>query len=214
MGHVGSQTPTIPLPSAPRLQPEVAIGMGPHLEGIKDIPCSQMLPGPRPGGAMGHGGLAVMAERWVTPPSQHPGGFCHPQLTAQPGPGSGWVRVPISSCQHSPVLPSGTLTFAEAICGEQGGHWKRRGWWLAPAPHAARGTHNPMAPTTPRPLPHSPGHPKPTGLTQQYLSPPALGYPWAQGDARGAEGKSQETVAPLPCPRGGKESAGLALGSP
>lgn len=123
-GMWGPKPSPSPPPSAPQHQPEVAIGLGPHLEWIRDLPCSQILPDPGPGGAVGHGGLAAMAERWVTPPSQHSGGFCHPQLTAQPGPGSG--QVPVSSCQHSPVLPSSTLTFAEASCDEQGGHWKRQ----------------------------------------------------------------------------------------
>lgn len=63
----------------------------------------------------------------------------------------------------------------------------------------------PAAPTTPRPLPRSPG------LTQQHLSPPAQGCPWAQGDARvgGAEkGKAKGSVSPHRCVPGGGEDSG------
>lgn len=113
---------------------------------------------------MGRGGLLVMAEQQVTPPGQHCGGFCRPQLTAQPQQMGQGPHVPL------PALPGDTLTFAE-VCGEQGGHCKRQGGQLVPAPYPWHpkpySTQNPLALTALWPLPLSPGHPKPVGLTQQ-----------------------------------------------
>jgi len=187
-GTRGPEHPLSPLPPTPRLQPEVSMGMGPHLEGIRDLPRSQTLPGPGPGGAVGRGGLAAMVEPRVTAPGQHPDDPSSPPSAKQMGRGPR-------------PFPPGKARWHTHV-GR--GRLRRAGWALEETGMAAcassmHSTRNPTAPTTQQhPLPRSPGHPKPVGLTQQRLSPPAPGCPWARGDARGGEGRSQPHTSP-PC---------------
>lgn len=153
---------------------------------------------------MGHGGLLVMAEQQVTPLGQHCGGFCRPQLTAQPLQMGQGPHVPL------PALPGDTLTFAE-VCGEQGGHCKRQGGQLVPAlypwhpkPYSTR---NPTAPKT---LWHTQlcGHcPCPLGTPNLWgspssISPPSPGVPVGTGGCLWQRREKPGDLVTRLCPQG------------
>lgn len=182
MGQAGSQTPTIPPTISPTLP-----ARGCHRNGATsgkdqrpspqpDVarPRTRSSRGLRGGGSDGRavGDTPEPAPRWLLPTPAH-------------------IRVPISSHQHNPVLPSGTLTFAEAVCGEQGGHWKRQRRQLAPAPHAARSTQNRTAPSTPQ-------HPEPYSTPKPAAAAP---LPWAPQTC-GAHSSSISPRQPLGLPVG------------
>lgn len=204
MGQAGSQTPTIPPAISPTL-PARGCHRNGATSGKDQRPSPQPdVAGPRTRSSRGLWGAGGDGRAVGDTPEPAPR-----RLLPTPA----HIGVPISSHQHNPVLPGGTLTFAEAVCGEQGGHWKRQRRRLAPAPQHPKpySTRSPAAPATPRPLPRSPGHPKPAGFTQQHLSPPALGVASGhKGYALGGEGKKTGEL----CPWGGEESAGLAPISP